>query len=84
MLSQQISATGTSASSSASSSLAPPALPSTDKRSTSPDISSVLGPDGKLLPAEKKQRKEQNLCLFCGSPDHRHAQCPSAPSSGAG
>ena len=42
-----------------------------------PDLSKVLGPDGKLLPAEKERRKKNNLCLICAAKDHHAEQCPS-------
>ena len=46
-------------------------------RSKKPDISDVLGPDGKLLPEEKERRKKNNLCLICAAPDHFSDKCPS-------
>ena len=39
------------------------------------DISSVLGPDGKLLPKEKERRCKNNLCLICGSKYHYADKC---------
>jgi len=42
-----------------------------------PDLSDVLGPDGRLLPEEKERRKKNNLCLICASKDHFSDKCPS-------
>jgi Ty3 transposon capsid-like protein len=42
-----------------------------------PDLSKVLGPDGKLLPEEKERRKKNNLCMICASKDHFSDKCPS-------
>lgn len=51
-----------------------------DKRSATPfDLSGILGPDGKLTPAEKQRRRELGLCMWCGSGDHLRPECPSAP-----
>ncbi len=36
----------------------------------------MLGPDGKLLPAEKARRLAENLCLLCGEKGHRSNDCP--------
>ena len=41
------------------------------------DIGKVLGPDGKLLPAERDRRRRLNLCLLCASKDHMVDACPS-------
>lgn len=46
-------------------------------KSKKPDISNVLGSDGKLLPEEKERRKKNNLCLICASKDHFANKCPS-------
>jgi hypothetical protein len=35
----------------------------------------------KLTDAEKQRRRDNNLCLYCASPDHRRAECPLAPSN---
>ena len=45
-------------------------------KSKKPDFSNVLGPDGKLLPEEKERRKQNNLCLVCGSEGHFSDKCP--------
>lgn len=46
-------------------------------KSQKPDLSNVLGPDSKLLPEEKEQRKKNNLCLICTSCKHFSNKCPS-------
>lgn len=46
-------------------------------KSKKPDLSKVLGPDGKLLPAEKERRRKNDLCMICGSKDHYADKCPS-------
>ncbi|KAJ7624958.1 hypothetical protein DFH06DRAFT_908870, partial [Mycena polygramma] len=42
---------------------------------------SVLGADGKLLPAEKARRISENLCLLCGGKGHRSSDCPKKKSA---
>lgn len=42
---------------------------------------SVLGSDGKLLPAEQARRLENKLCLFCGTAGHQARDCPKPQSS---
>lgn len=56
---------------SASSSSAPPF------KSKKPDLSKILGPDGKLLPEEKERRRKNDLCMICGSKNHFADKCPS-------
>jgi hypothetical protein len=34
---------------------------------------------GKLTPAERQERLDKGLCLYCGAKGHRRAECPSAP-----
>src|SRR3979490_1248332 len=46
-----------------------------------PDLSSKLGKDGKLLPEERQQRIDQGLCLLCGSKDHMVKECPKSKST---
>jgi len=41
------------------------------------DLSSILGPDGKLLPEEKECRCKIDLCMICGSKNHFADKCPS-------
>lgn len=40
-----------------------------------PDLSDVLGKDGKLKPEERQRRLEKNLCLRCGSSGHMADAC---------
>ena len=37
-------------------------------------------PRGPLTQAEKDHRRQHDLCLYCGSPDHKLADCPKAPA----
>ena len=53
------------------------ATPADASKPKGPDLSKILGPDGKLLPAEKERRRKNNLCLICASKDHHAEQCPS-------
>ena len=36
---------------------------------------------GPVTPMEKKRRRENNLCLYCGSPGHWASQCPHKKKS---
>ena len=55
-----------------------PHTPATSSsKSQKPDLSNVLGPDGRLLPEEKERRKKNNLCLICASGEHFSDKCPS-------
>ena len=38
---------------------------------------------GPITDDERKRRMDQNLCLYCGGPDHKAAQCPKKPKIGA-
>jgi len=40
------------------------------------DLSDKLGRDGKLNGNERKCRIDNNLCLYCGSKDHKVDGCP--------
>jgi len=40
------------------------------------DLSNKLGRDGKLNGNEHKRRIDNNLCLYCGSKDHKVDGCP--------
>ena len=53
------------------------ATPNDTSKPKGPDLSKILGSDGKLLPAEKERRRKNNLCLVCASNDHHAEQCPS-------
>jgi len=48
---------------------------------TANSISDKLGKDGKLLPAERQRRFDNNLCMFCGGPGHTAANCNKSTSS---
>jgi len=56
----------------ASSSIAKSPSPSTPRV----DLSNKLGRDGKLNGNERKRRIDNNLCLYCGSKDHKVDGCP--------
>jgi hypothetical protein len=56
-------------------------VPSNPPKSTAAP-NPLIGKDGKLLPAERQRRVDQNLCLFCGSPDHRVSDCPRSAAKG--
>jgi len=45
-------------------------------KSNKPDLSKVLGPDGKLLPEEKERWKQNDLCMVCGDKGHFADKCP--------
>jgi len=49
-----------------------------------PDLSKVLGPDGKLLPEEKDRRKRLNLCIICAAKDHMSDKCPARKEKAQG
>ncbi|KAG6328471.1 hypothetical protein ID866_10621 [Astraeus odoratus] len=52
--------------------------PSSD--SSMPDLSGVLGKDGKLTAAECLHHIKNALCLFCGLPGHSAKDCPRSTS----
>jgi len=59
----------------------PSRRPSSIVKSPSPstphvDLSDKLGRDGKLNGNERKRRIDNNLCLYCGSKDHKVDGCP--------
>ena len=54
----------------------PPTSADSSSKSKNPDLSNVLGPDGKLLPEEKARRKQNDLCLICGAEGHFSDKCP--------
>jgi hypothetical protein len=57
-------------------------FPSRNDRATS---SLPINNKGKLTSEEYQRRKDQDLCLYCGSKDHTVAKCPLAkPNSSAG
>ena len=51
------------------------------KKTLTPNLFSKLGKDGKLTPQERQHRLDENLCLFCGTPDHRAANCNKATAA---
>jgi hypothetical protein len=55
----------------------PTSLPSMSKDGTLPMEIDATG-KRVLSEAEKHRRRSLNLCLYCGSPDHHRATCPSA------
>src|SRR5947209_17174216 len=50
------------------------------KDSSAPDLSGVLGNDGKLTPAEHKRWFDNHLYLFCGGSSHSAKECPCSTS----
>ncbi|KAG6328423.1 hypothetical protein ID866_10665 [Astraeus odoratus] len=48
--------------------------------SSTPDLSGVLGKDGKLMAMEHLHRIKNALCLFCGLPGHSAKDCPRSTS----
>ena len=51
------------------------------KKMSTPDLSSKLRKDRKLTPQERQHHLDKNLCLFCGAPDHRAADCNKATAT---
>ena len=47
-----------------------------------PDLSDILGEDGKLTAEERQRHLDNELCLFCGGPGHSARDC-TAPGSRA-
>src|SRR5882724_8756230 len=56
---------------------------SEQKKSTTPDLSSKLGKDGKLTPQERQRRLDNKLCLFCGTAGHIAKDCPKSSLASA-
>ena len=50
---------------------------------SAPDLSNVLGKDGKLTPAKQSRRISNSLCLFCGDAGHNAKDCPKSASCAA-
>jgi hypothetical protein len=46
------------------------------------DLSGKLDSKGKLTQQEQQRRIDKNLCLFCGSPNHRSDNCPIKAARG--
>lgn len=53
-------------------------------KSNKPDLSKILGPDGKLLPEEKERRKQNDLCMVCGEKGHYSDKCPHRKDNSKG
>ena len=51
------------------------------KKMLTPNLSSKLGKDRKLDPQERQRRLDKNLCLVCGAPNHRAADCNKATAA---
>ena len=51
------------------------------KKRLTPDLSLKLRNNGKLTPQERQHCLNKNLCLFCGAPDHRAADCNKATAA---
>ena len=51
------------------------------QQKTKSDLSDKLGKDGKLTPAERQRRFDNNLCLFCGDAGHTAKDCTKKGSS---
>ncbi|KAG6330990.1 hypothetical protein ID866_8099 [Astraeus odoratus] len=58
---------------------------STPKSSDSsmPDLSGIIGKDGKLTPVEHLHHMKHLLCPFCGLPGHLAKDCPRSTSHAA-
>ena len=56
----------------------PSLFPAPKKQPNTPwvDLSSKLASNGKLTSDERKKRLENNLCLYCGTGDHKLDSCP--------
>jgi len=66
------------ASSAKNSSSKPSLSPAPKKQPNTPwvDLSSKLASNGKLTSDKHKKRLENNLCLYCGTEDHKLDFCP--------
>ena len=56
----------------------PSPSPAPKKQPNTPwvDLSSKLASNGKLTSDERKKHLENNLCLYCGTGDHKLDSCP--------
>src|SRR5467141_195270 len=54
---------------------------SSNPKKSTPDLSSKLGKDGKLMPQERQCRLDNKLCLFCGTSGHVAKDCPKSTSA---
>ncbi|KAG6326130.1 hypothetical protein ID866_12958 [Astraeus odoratus] len=48
--------------------------------SSMPDLSGIIGKDGKLTTMEHLCHMKNSLCLFCGLPGHSAKDCPRSTS----
>src|SRR5467141_846592 len=48
---------------------------SSNPKKSTPDLSSKLRKDGKLMPQERQRRLDNKLCLFCGTSGHIAKDC---------
>ncbi|KAG6328949.1 hypothetical protein ID866_10140 [Astraeus odoratus] len=51
--------------------------------SSMPDLSGIIGKDGKLTAMEHLHHMKNSLCLFCGLPGHSAKDCPRSMSHAA-
>lgn len=56
------------------------AKPDAQPKKVNPQITTA----GKLTEEEKQRRRDQNLCMYCGSDQHLRQQCPLAPNNQQG
>jgi hypothetical protein len=54
-------------------------IPATSKDGTIPMELDASRRNG-ITPEERQRRKDDNLCLYCGSPEHYNATCPLRPN----
>ncbi|KAI7821959.1 hypothetical protein BC939DRAFT_455032 [Gamsiella multidivaricata] len=59
---------------------AQPAAQSTEKGAANMSMDLDQVRSRRLTPAEKKYRRDNNLCLYCGDPNHFAASCPKKTS----
>jgi len=78
MASQSKANLSSAASSTKNPSSKPSLSPTPKKQPNTPwvDLSSKLASNGKLTSDECKKRLENNLCLYCGTRDHKLNSCP--------
>ncbi|KAG6326866.1 hypothetical protein ID866_12224, partial [Astraeus odoratus] len=53
---------------------------SSSSDSSTPDLSGIIGKDGKLTTTEHLHHMKNSLCLFCGLPGHSAKDCPRSTS----
>ncbi|KAG6326406.1 hypothetical protein ID866_12683 [Astraeus odoratus] len=80
---QSNTSSGTSSSSSAGKGKNPQCPSSSTPKSSNsstPDLSGIIGKDGKLTAVECLCHMKDSLCLFCGLPGHLAKDCPRSTS----